>query len=595
MGVFDRDAALLAAEKALRVGRIDAAISEYQRIVEVQPRDWTAGNTLGDLYLRANRVDEAVAQFTRIAEHLGREGFFPKAAALYKKVLKARPRDEHALLQLGDLAARQGLLADAKDAYATVVQLRRSRGETRAAAEVEVRLGRLDPDDIDARLQAAHAAAELGDVGGAIQEYRDIALLLHRRGDTTGALRVLSDVTRLDPGDVHARGWLARGYAAAGEMQRAREYVSPQTAGESAHLWLTLAEIEFRDERLDEGRVAVRTAIRLDPGLGDAAVALSARLADQSVDVAYSCTSAIVEHLVSHAEFEAAAAALEQFSARVPHHLVALMRLVEVSVEGRLDRTLYGAQSMLAAAYLHAGRGLEARLVCEDLLMRNRADTATIERFRQALTMLGVEDPDAVVAEAVSAEPLAPEPLDLGSAVCEHTQVDAAADSASRPVHDGPSPSFEPPALVEPRSLDQVFRDLREEIDSSPSEEAAAEQHTLALTYHDLGMIDEAMDALKQAARSPRQRFEAAAMLARLHVERGEFSAAVEGFERAAEAPPTDPEAGHAVLYDLAETLQRAGEPERALAVFVELEAECRGFRDVSARIERLGMMQAEG
>ena len=111
---IDREATLKKAEKLLRQGRLDGAIDEYLRLVEDYPRDWNAINALGDLYVRAGDADRAVAQFTRVADHLFGEGFLAKAGALYKKALKVRSDDEQTLSQLGEIAARQGLLADAK-------------------------------------------------------------------------------------------------------------------------------------------------------------------------------------------------------------------------------------------------------------------------------------------------------------------------------------------------------------------------------------------------------------------------------------------------------------------------------------------------
>ena len=111
MSPFDRDAALKSAEKALRLGKIDAAIADYVKVVEAQPRDWNSANALGDLYVRAKQLDKGVAQYTRIAEHLSNEGFYPKAAALYKKILKFKPNDESALLKSGEIAASRPCLA----------------------------------------------------------------------------------------------------------------------------------------------------------------------------------------------------------------------------------------------------------------------------------------------------------------------------------------------------------------------------------------------------------------------------------------------------------------------------------------------------
>ena len=79
-------------------------------------------------------------------------------------------------------------------------------------------------------------------------------------------------------------------------------------------------------------------------------------------------------------------------------------------------------------------------------------------------------------------------------------------------------------------------------------------------------------------------------MLGRLYKERGDSSAAIEWLERAAEAPAPSADDGRALLYDLA-TLEEAGETARALAVFLELQAEGAEYRDVAARTERLSGM----
>jgi hypothetical protein len=47
-------------------------------------------------------------------------------------------------------------------------------------------------------------------------------------------------------------------------------------------------------------------------------------------------------------------------------------------------------------------------------------------------------------------------------------------------------------------------------------------------------------------------------------------------------------------LYDLGETLETVGEHARALAVFLELESESGGYRDVAGRIERLSNAKAK-
>src|SRR4051812_41101790 len=135
---LDREDTLKKAEKLLRQGRIDNAIAEYLRVVEDQPRDWNTANTLGDLYARVSQPAKAVAQYARIADHFFQDGFYPKAAALYKKILKLVPDEESAQLQLAEISVRLGLLKDAKTYYGAVASRRRARGDVRGAEEIVV-------------------------------------------------------------------------------------------------------------------------------------------------------------------------------------------------------------------------------------------------------------------------------------------------------------------------------------------------------------------------------------------------------------------------------------------------------------------------
>ena len=96
------------------------------------------------------------------------------------------------------------------------------------------------------------------------------------------------------------------------------------------------------------------------------------------------------------------------------------------------------------------------------------------------------------------------------------------------------------------------------------------------------------MKALEVAARSPRHRFRAGALLAKACLDLGDQPRAIEWYERAAEAPAPSPEAHHALLYDLASALEAQGESARALAVLLELQADAGEYRDVSTRLEQL-------
>ncbi len=670
MPPFDSKAALKNAEKAIKQGRVDLAIAEYVKVVEAQPRDWNSANALGDLYVRANQTEKGVQQYTRIADHLAEEGFYPKAAALYKKILKIKPDDEYAMVQSGDMAAKLGTLADAKQFFTQVAERRNKRGDKKGATEIAIRLGTLDPEDYESRMRAAKLATESGDTTTALREYKDVAGRLEKKeryaealvplraaydldksddklrgrlftaylgddpkaaqpfakstdelkevaealtkaGHGDEALDVFAQLAEADPTNIEIKAQLALAYVSRGDLSKAKSFLSPETAGANPALWMTIAEIELRGNRLAEGKTAVMQAMKLDSSQTQAAVVLGCKLAEVNADAGYQPIEAAADAALAANDFAAAAVALREFTTRVPSHLIALMRLVEICVDGGLESTMYEAQAQLAEAYLASSRALEARIISEDLVAREPWNKANIDRFRRALVMLGEGDPDAIIADRLSGESpfLATEKMDLNEEAPKAAEPPAAAapPDTDEKGEDGEvevdltdaltseNPAKPLPLVPPPRSLDQVFRGIRDDSSRQTNEEASAEAYRLALTYHEMDMTDDAIKALEVATRSPRQRFDAASMLGRLYLERKDIEHAIEWLERAAEAPAPTPDAGRALLYDLAKVLESAGEQSRALAVFVELEAESGGYRDVAGQIERLSKVQTRG
>ena len=108
-------------------------------------------------------------------------------------------------------------------------------------------------------------------------------------------------------------------------------------------------------------------------------------------------------------------------------------------------------------------------------------------------------------------------------------------------------------------------------------------------------MTEEAIAALTEASRNPSFRFEAASMLGRLFVKKADLQHAAEWLERASEAPAPSANEGRELLYELGAVLETLGETARALAVFMELQADAGDYRDVPARVERLARVQTGG
>jgi len=204
------------------------------------------------------------------------------------------------------------------------------------------------------------------------------------------------------------------------------------------------------------------------------------------------------------------------------------------------------------------------------------------------LTPADVEIENAI-ARSLRAEPLVASPSTEPTSVVEPVAI----EQASQPPQPAPTSEVAPPPP--PADLDNVFADLREEATrrfatNNPEQELAA-----GVAFYRAGQLDFAVPRLETASRAPAHRFEAAATLGRIFLERGDAWQAIEWLERAAEATAPTPAETHRLLYELADALESVGEVARALAICLELQAEAGDYQDVSTRVDRLVKVQARG
>ena len=620
---IDREETLKKAEKLLRQGKLEGAIAEYIRVVEDQPRDWTTANTLGDLYVRSGQPENAAAQYSRIAEHFMVEGFFPKAAAIYKKLLKLTPNDEAAELNLAEISQKQGLLADAKARLNGLLARRRNRGDRGGAGEIVVRLGALDPADFEARLAGARTLVEMGRTDEAAGRFRSIYDDLMEKERPGEALEALRQAVELNPYDHEGRAVLARAAVAAGDFDKARDLLDRQTAGDDPALQMALLEIELKAGRLEGARALLPAVLERGREDRQGLIDLAWSVAGTHPDATFAVIEALVDSAVQREEFGDAATLLQEFATRIPRQIPALLKLVEVCVDGGLEAAMYEAQAELADAYLATGQAAEARVIAEDLVAREPWERGHIERFRRALVMMKVHDPDTVIANRLSGqEPFTAKDVfapaqgtpfaDPVPAAHEHTTAPEEVEGApvalmDLPPDEHPTETWDEPEAEGAPGAPQPGDLFSDEAGNSEAFDAMfgqsggddgepADEHlALARTYLDMSMPDEAIGPLKEAFQSPRLRFEAASLLGRLYREQGQASQAIEWLERALSAPAPGRDDGHAVLYDLGVLLEENGDRSRARALFLELQADAGNYRDVAERVERLARVETGG
>jgi tetratricopeptide (TPR) repeat protein len=266
------------------------------------------------------------------------------------------------------------------------------------------------PQDMDLKREVMNAHLARGDFEAARQyaassdELKGVAEELFRQGRDEEGFGVLTAAADADPSDMAVRARLAKVYIARGDLERAGKILTAEVAGSDPDLLWVLAEIELRQGRIQEGTAVLQQLLEADPQKRDALVILGCSVGESNPDAGYECLEVAARAAIAHDEWGSAAAALNEFVHRVPHHIPALMRLVEVCVDGGLEATMHSAQAQLADAYLESGAGAEARVIAEDLVAREPWDRSNIERFRRALTLLGEADIDAIIADRLSGQ-----------------------------------------------------------------------------------------------------------------------------------------------------------------------------------------------
>jgi tetratricopeptide (TPR) repeat protein len=401
---IDRDETLRKAEKLLRQGNLPGAIAEYVRVAEEFPADVNTLNKLAELYQRAGDTERAVVTYTRVADHWLREGTYGKAAAHYKKVLKLRPNDEAALLQLVQASIRQGSLVEAKGYLKIARDAREARGDRPGADQLTLQLADLDPSDFDAKLKGIRVRLAQEPSRSMVGEVRAAIAELEKAGRGAEAEDLLAGLIKLDPDNVDARVQVAESAMRRGDDEKARAAL-PANPEEShrPEVVALAAELELKARRLDEARPLLQRLLTLDRSRGRVTIReLGERLRAIDLSIGYACVEAVVDDQTSAREFVDASEALKRFLKLAKGHVPALLRLVEVAVDGDLDKDVTLAQRQLADAYLAEGEAMKARVIAEDLLSRDPRSLSERKRLHRALVALGEDDPDAIITELLS-------------------------------------------------------------------------------------------------------------------------------------------------------------------------------------------------
>jgi tetratricopeptide (TPR) repeat protein len=216
-----KDKLIAEAMKLVERGQYERAVKVYLKVVADDEKDVRTWLKIGDLYAKLGRNHEAAETYQRVAQFYSDQGFYTKAIAVYKQILKLDPRMVEIHERLADLYKQMGILPDAMQQYEALAAFHLREGNPRAALEAMKQAVELDPQNVASRVKLAEAYSKEGLVREAIDAFAKAAEHLQEQGRDDDYMKVAERLLFHSPDNRPVSRQLARLYLERGDARRA--------------------------------------------------------------------------------------------------------------------------------------------------------------------------------------------------------------------------------------------------------------------------------------------------------------------------------------------------------------------------------------
>ncbi|MGB8331565.1 MAG: tetratricopeptide repeat protein, partial [Polyangiales bacterium] len=210
-----------AARKYQSRGQYDKAIGQYRKLVDADKRDVRSLLKIGDLHVRKGDRGSAIETYETVAGHYSAQGFFLKAIAVYKQILKLDPSRLDAQVRLGEMYEQLQLISDAMSVFEDVSNGFMRAGDTDQALLMLGKMVDLDPEHIPVRIKYAEALSRAGRTQEAADEFEQGASLLKDQGRLDDYVKVAERLLYHRSNDVRVAKELAETYISRRDPKRA--------------------------------------------------------------------------------------------------------------------------------------------------------------------------------------------------------------------------------------------------------------------------------------------------------------------------------------------------------------------------------------
>ncbi len=374
------------AEKYVVQGKIPQAISEYQRIIKIDPEDVLTLNTIGDLCLRLGKPQEASTYFVRVAEHYAHNNFLLKAIAVYRKILSCDSQNTGVHKTLAALYSKQGLNVEARNEFLRVAEICAREGKTAEAQLAYEKVAELDPANVSAQLKLAEINRREGSNDKAHFYLVAAARAQGKAGDYEAALNSFERALQIQPGDVRSLTGLLDASTRTGQVPRALELIKKSLAAgcESIEVLEMLAEIYLNGNDISNATATLQRVITLDQSRYPKFFEIQKKLLEhKDYDAAATCLDPITPILIDKRATKQAIEGYKAALTAVPDHLASLTRLAELYSAANDQQHYLETLDRISDCYLNGQHSQEALGTLEKILQITPDSKKHLELHRQ--------------------------------------------------------------------------------------------------------------------------------------------------------------------------------------------------------------------
>lgn len=259
---------LASAQKNLEKGQLAKAISDYQKVVDTDPRDVRHRQKLAELYSRARQTEQALGEYGAVAKYYSDNGFYLKAIAVFKQMQRLDPARPDLYSRLAELNQKQGLAGNAAAEYRNLVTLYEGQKKFPEAVGALEKLKDLEPENSTVRIKIVETYLRGGLQERARREFEEVVGMLRQKGELARALRLYELLLPLQPNDLEMKIGYGEVLVRHGDVDRGLQVLAPLEAKEpdNTRILQLLAEGYRRKGDLAKERSALQKGLGLSPG-----------------------------------------------------------------------------------------------------------------------------------------------------------------------------------------------------------------------------------------------------------------------------------------------------------------------------------------